>query len=280
MRLVRYVSADGTGIGAVLGDGRTVATPWRRFEDLFTDQDPLQRVASLDVESCDPVAADRFLPPTVDRATVIGTGGNYADHAAEARAGGVDVAEPVFVPFLWGAVIGPDDDIVIPAEDTLTDYEAELAVVLWRTAKGLTEEDAMDAVFGYTLVNDVSAREVMVRERMQVMLSKSPDTFLPVGPAIVTKDEIADPYNLQIASYLNGEIRQNANTKSMTWRIPQLLSAITRTVTLHAGDIVTTGTPGGVGYFRDPQEFMHPGDTVAVEVERIGRLTNKVVRGW
>ena len=280
MRLVRYVSADGTGIGAVLGAGRTVATPWRRFEDLITDRDPLQRLASLDLASCDPVVVDRFLPPTVDRATVIGTGGNYADHAAEARTGGVDVAEPVFVPFLWGAVIGPDDDIVIPAEDTLTDYEVELAVVLGRTAKGLTEEGAMDAVFGYTLVNDVSAREAMARERMQVMLSKSPDTFLPVGPAIVTKDEIIDPHNLQIASYLNGEIRQNANTKSMTWRIPRLLSAITKTVTLHAGDIVTTGTPGGVGYFRDPQEFMHPGDTVAVEVERIGRLTNKVVRGW
>jgi 2-keto-4-pentenoate hydratase/2-oxohepta-3-ene-1,7-dioic acid hydratase in catechol pathway len=190
------------------------------------------------------------------------------------------VAEPVFMPYLWGAVIGPEDNIVIPAEDTLTDYEVELSVVIGQTARGLTEETAMDAVFGFTVVNDVSAREVMVREKMQVMLSKSVDTFLPVGPHVVTKDEIPDLYDLQIATYLNGQLRQHSNTGLMTVRIPALLAAITRTITLHPGDIVTTGTPGGVGFFRDPPEFMQPGDTIVAEVEHVGRLVNRVVRGW
>jgi 2-keto-4-pentenoate hydratase/2-oxohepta-3-ene-1,7-dioic acid hydratase in catechol pathway len=138
----------------------------------------------------------------------------------------------------------------------------------------------LDAVFGYTIVNDVSAREVMVRERMQAMMSKSVDTFLPVGPHVVTKDEIPDPYSLEISTYLNGEVRQKSSTGSMMHRIPQLLAAITASITLHPGDVVTTGTPGGVGYFRSPQEFMQPGDVITAEVSSVGRLTNRVVAGY
>ena len=280
MRVVRYQAAGGTGIGAVRPDGSVVTMPWPDFGALFAEPDPLRAAQALDLSRQEPVAVQRLLAPAVDRAQVIGTGGNYADHAAEARTGGLVVAEPVFMPYLWGAVIGPDDDIVIPTADTQTDYEVELSVVIGRTARGLTEETAMDAVFGFTVVNDVSAREVMVREKMQVMLSKSVDTFLPVGPHVVTKDEIPDLYDLEIATYLNGQLRQHSNTGLMTVRVPALLAAITRTVTLHPGDIVTTGTPGGVGFFRDPPEFMQPGDTIVAEVERVGRLTNRVVRGW
>jgi 2,4-diketo-3-deoxy-L-fuconate hydrolase len=280
MRLVRYQAAGGTGIGAVRPDGSVVTTPWPDFGALFAEPDPLRAAQALDLSRRETVVVQRLLAPVVDRAQVIGTGGNYADHAAEARTGGLVVAEPVFMPYLWGAVIGPEDDIVIPTEDTQTDYEVELSVVIGQTARGLTEETAMDAVFGFTIVNDVSAREVMVREKMQVMLSKSVDTFLPVGPHVVTKDEILDLYDLQIATYLNGQLRQHSNTGLMTVRVPALLAAITRTVTLHPGDIVTTGTPGGVGFFRDPPEFMQPGDTIVAEVEHVGRLTNRVVRGW
>lgn len=270
----------GTGIGALRRDGSVVTTPWPDFGALFADPDPLRAAQALDLSRQEPVAVQRLLAPAVDRAQVIGTGGNYADHAAEARTGGLAVTEPVFMPYLWGAVIGPGDDIVIPTEDTQTDYEVELSVVIGRTARRLTEQTAMDAVFGFTIVNDVSAREVMVREKMQVMLSKSVDTFLPVGPHVVTKDEIPDLYDLQIATYLNGQLRQHSNTGLMTARVPALLAAITRTVTLHPGDIVTTGTPGGVGFFRDPPEFMQPGDTIVAEVEHVGRLANRVVRGW
>lgn len=280
MRLVRYQAAGGIGIGAVRPDGSVMTTPWPDFGALFAEPDPLRAAQALDRSRQEPVTVQRLLAPVVDRAQVIGTGGNYADHAAEARSGGLVVAEPVFMPYLWGAVIGPEDDIVIPAEDTQTDYEVELSVVIGQTARRLTEETAMDAVFGFTVVNDVSAREVMVREKMQVMLSKSVDTFLPVGPHVVTKDEIPDLYDLEIATYLNGQLRQHSNTGLMTVRVPALLTAITRTVTLHPGDIVTTGTPGGVGFFRDPPEFMQPGDTIVAEVERVGRLTNRVVRGW
>jgi 2,4-diketo-3-deoxy-L-fuconate hydrolase len=280
MRLVRYQAAGATGVGAVRPDGSVVTTPWRDFGALFAEPDPLRAAQALDLSREEPVAVQRLLAPVVDRVQVIGTGGNYADHAAEARTGGLVVTEPVFMPYLWGAVIGPDDDIVIPTEDTQTDYEVELSVVIGQTARGLTEQTAMDAVFGFTIVNDVSAREVMVREKMQVMLSKSVDTFLPVGPQVVTRDEIGDLYDLQIATYLNGQLRQHSNTGLMTVRVPALLAAITRTITLHPGDIVTTGTPGGVGFFRDPPEFMQPGDTIVAEVEHVGRLANRVVRGW
>jgi 2-keto-4-pentenoate hydratase/2-oxohepta-3-ene-1,7-dioic acid hydratase in catechol pathway len=153
-------------------------------------------------------------------------------------------------------------------------------VVIGKKARHLTAENAMDHVFGYTILNDVSARDVMARDIKQVMLCKSVDTFVPVGPHVVTKDEIADPHALRIATYLNGEIRQDSLTGKMLNRIPELLAALTRDITLYPGDVVSTGTPGGIGYFRDPQEFMAPGDVITAEVEHVGRLTNRVVAGW
>jgi 2-keto-4-pentenoate hydratase/2-oxohepta-3-ene-1,7-dioic acid hydratase in catechol pathway len=138
----------------------------------------------------------------------------------------------------------------------------------------------LDHVFGYTILNDVSAREVMAREIKQVMLCKSVDTFVPIGPHVVTKDEVPDPHALKIATYLNGEIRQDAVTSLMISTIPQLLVALTKDITLHPGDVLSTGTPGGIGYFRNPQEFMAPGDVITAEVEQVGRLTNRVVAGW
>jgi 2-keto-4-pentenoate hydratase/2-oxohepta-3-ene-1,7-dioic acid hydratase in catechol pathway len=279
MRLARYVHQGEPRVGVVLDTGLVVPTPWPGFEPLFAEDDALGALRQLDLDPSAAIVPDRLLPPVVDRAQIIGTGGNYPDHVAEAR-NAIQVSEPVFMPFLWGAVIGPDDEIVIPAQDTQTDYEVEFAVVIGRTARGLTEQNAMDHVFGYTVVNDVSAREVMARQKLQVMLSKSVDTFVPVGPHVVTKDEIADPYALTIATYLNGQVRQKSITGAMTVRIPALLATITRTITLHPGDVVTTGTPGGVGFFRSPPEFMAPGDVIAAEVERVGRLTNRVVAGW
>jgi 2-keto-4-pentenoate hydratase/2-oxohepta-3-ene-1,7-dioic acid hydratase in catechol pathway len=280
MRLIRFESGSRTGVGALTGDEgseRVLATPWPVFEDLFALPDPLAAVRDLDLSAAPEVSVSRHLAPVVDRPQVIGVGGNYAEHTAESGAG---TREPVFFPFLPGAVIGPDDDIVIPAPDTQTDYEVEFAVVIGRTAKRLREDNAMDHVFGYTIVNDVSAREVMIRERMQMMLSKSPDTFVPVGPCVVTRDDIPDPYGVEIASYLNGEVRQRAKTAEMAVRIPALLSMLTRTITLRPGDIVTTGTPSGVGFFRDPPEFMAPGDVITVTAAGVGRMSNRVTSGW
>jgi 2-keto-4-pentenoate hydratase/2-oxohepta-3-ene-1,7-dioic acid hydratase in catechol pathway len=279
MRLARYHHNGRDHVGAVHGD-MVIPAPWPDLETLFSLDDPAAAARAFVPDPATAITPERFLPPVVNRCQVIGTGGNYADHAAEAARESLVVSEPVFLPFLWGAVIGPGDDIVIPHQETLTDYEVELAVVIGRKARRLTPEVAMDYVFGYTIVNDVSARDVMVREKMQVMLCKSADTFVPIGPHLVTVDEIPDPYALGIATYLNGEVRQKSATGEMMVRIPELLAAITRQCTLHPGDIVTTGTPGGVGYFREPQEFMHPGDTIVAEVERVGRLANRVVAGW
>jgi 2-keto-4-pentenoate hydratase/2-oxohepta-3-ene-1,7-dioic acid hydratase in catechol pathway len=279
MRLARFQHSGRESLGAVHGEA-VIPLPWRDFDSLFALEDPLAAVRAVEPDLRRATIPERLLPPVRSRPQIIGTGGNYADHRAEAAAASVVVSEPVFIPFLWGAVIGTEDDIVIPFPDTQTDYEVELAVVIGRTARRLSPDSAMEHVFGYTVVNDVSAREVMVREKMQVMLCKSPDTFLPVGPHIVTVDEIPDPYDLGIATYLNGEVRQESSTGAMMHTIPDLLSRITRHCTLYPGDIVTTGTPGGVGFSRSPQEFMRPGDTVVAMVEGVGRLRNRLVAGW
>ncbi|MCU1653237.1 MAG: 5-carboxymethyl-2-hydroxymuconate delta-isomerase [Pseudonocardia sp.] len=279
MRLARYEDQQGRHVGVVLESGKIVATPWSGFEGLFAEADPYAALLGIGLSAAEVASPDRMLAPVVDRAQIISTGGNYRDHVDEAK-DQIQAREPVFFPFLWGAVIGPEDAIVIPRPDAQTDYEVELCVVIGRKARRLTEENAMDYVFGYTILNDVSAREVMAREIKQVMLCKSVDTFVPVGPHVVTKDEIADPHALRIATYLNGEIRQNAMTGKMLHRIPKLLSSLTTDITLYPGDVVSTGTPGGIGYFRDPPEFMAPGDVITAEVEHVGRLTNRVVAGW
>jgi 2-keto-4-pentenoate hydratase/2-oxohepta-3-ene-1,7-dioic acid hydratase in catechol pathway len=279
MRLARYEDKQGRHVGVVLESGKIVATPWSGFDGLFAEADPYAALRGIDLSSAEVASPDRLLAPVVDRAQVISTGGNYGDHLEEAK-NEIQATEPVFFPFLWGAIIGPDDPIVIPRQDALTDYEVELCVVIGKKARHLTAENAMDHVFGYTILNDVSARDVMARDIKQVMLCKSVDTFVPVGPHVVTKDEVADPHALRIATYLNGEIRQDSLTGKMLNRIPELLTALTRDITLYPGDVVSTGTPGGIGYFRDPQEFMAPGDVITAEVEHVGRLTNRVVAGW
>lgn len=278
MKLVRYELGGESRVGALV-DGGVAPTPWSDFDALFAEPDPLLAVQRLRLDGLSAVHPQRLLPPTVRRCSVILTGGNYPAHLDEAKPV-MTLTEPIFLSCLPSAVIGPDDDIVIPAVETKTDYEVELAVVVGRRARRLTQDNALDHVFGYTIVNDVSARDVMIKEPFQLMLSKSPDTFCPVGPHVVTRDAIPDPHRLQIATYLNGEVRQLSNTGSMVMRIPQLLEILTHAITLYPGDIVTTGTPGGVGLFRDPPEFMEPGDVITAAVEGIGELTNRVVAGW
>ncbi|MFC5500886.1 fumarylacetoacetate hydrolase family protein [Lysinimonas soli] len=279
MRLVKYVKDGSERVGDLNPDGTVTPLPWASLDELYATGDVLKAVRGVVRTGEVPVQPDRILAPVTSTSKVIGTGGNYADHAAEA-ASRLQVREPVFMPFLTASVIGQDAAIRIPTEDTFTDYEVELSVVIGKVAHRLTEANAMDYVAGYTIVNDVSARDVMERELLQVMLSKSPDTFVPVGPAIVTVDEVPDPYSLEISTRLNGEIRQHSNTGNMMVRIPRILEMITTYITLNPGDIVTTGTPGGVGFFRDPQESMQPGDTIEAVVESIGVLSNPVEAGW
>lgn len=205
---------------------------------------------------------------------IICLGLNYADHAAE---GG---SEPPKTPLLFGkfanTIIGTDHPIVLPKATQRLDYEAELAVVIGRRAKLVPLESALDYVAGYMNLHDVSARDLQ-SETGQFFRGKSGDTFAPCGPYLVTKDEIPDPHVLDIRSYVNGELRQSSNTRHLIFNVPFLVHHITKTITLEPGDIISTGTPSGVGTHRHPPTFLKPGDVVRIEVQGLGVLENTVV---
>jgi 2-keto-4-pentenoate hydratase/2-oxohepta-3-ene-1,7-dioic acid hydratase in catechol pathway len=168
---------------------------------------------------------------------------------------------------------------VIPRERTLTDYEVELALVIGRGGRRIAEADALEHVFGWTVLNDVSARDVQFKE-MQITLGKNPDTFSPIGPEIVTADELGDWSTLRVSSRLNGRVMQDAPTSEMLFSPARLIAFLTELITLEPGDVVTTGSPAGVGCFRDPPVYLQPGDEITVSVDRIGDLTNPVEAGW
>ncbi|MGB8207421.1 MAG: fumarylacetoacetate hydrolase family protein [Mycobacterium sp.] len=221
----------------------------------------------------------KFRAPLGPTATLLLAGGNYADHLAEA---GLQPKEPVFFAKLRSAVIGPDEPIRIPTPDTHTDWEAELCIIIGKTAYRVPAERAHEYIFGYTMINDVSARDVMDREPLQITLCKCPDTFCPLGPHIITADEVPDPNAnpLEISTRVNGVYKQRTTTDTMIHSIPTLLEFLTQTVTLQPGDLMSSGTCGGTGMGREPQEFMHPGDTVTVGVSGVGYLTNSLEAGW
>jgi 2-keto-4-pentenoate hydratase/2-oxohepta-3-ene-1,7-dioic acid hydratase in catechol pathway len=211
---------------------------------------------------------------------VVCLGLNYAEHAKEsAAARGREMQAPDYPIFFTKAthtVIGPDE--VIPFDAAVSeqlDWEAELGVIIGRTGKNIPAEQAMEYVFGYTCLNDISARDLQSNHR-QFFKGKSLDGSCPLGPWIVTADEIADPHNLAIACRVNGVTKQESNTGQMIFDIPATIASLSRGMTLDPGDIIATGTPSGVGFARTPPEFLRPGDIVEVEVEGIGVLRNKV----
>ena len=186
---------------------------------------------------------------------------------------------PVLFPKYTNCLAAHEDEIVIPREVSQCDYEAELAVVIGRTAKKVSVESALDYVYGYTILNDVSARDLQLHEG-QWTRGKTIDGFAPTGPWIVTADEISDPGRLDISLKLNGETMQSSNTKELIFNIPYLISFLSRTITLQPGDIISTGTPPGVGMGRKPPVWLKPGDVVEVTVEGIGTLRNTFVEEW
>ncbi|GLO67566.1 fumarylacetoacetate hydrolase family protein [Oceanobacillus kimchii] len=215
----------------------------------------------------------KILAPVNRPGKLVCVGNNYMDHCIEQ-----DV-EPPKKPMIfskWAScIIGPDDAIKLPEESVQVDYEAELAVVIGKKGKNITEEEALDYVFGYTIINDVSARDIQF-EDVQWVRGKSYDTFAPIGPVIVTKDEIEDPHQLDITLELNGEKLQDSNTTNLIFNIPYIISYLSKGFTFEPGDIIATGTPHGVGVFRDPQVFLKSGDTCTIEIENIGVLENTV----
>ena len=204
---------------------------------------------------------------------IVCVGLNYHDHAEE---GGQDLPKAPLLFAKWpNTLIGDGEPIVLPQDSTQVDYEAELGVVIGTTAKHVSERDALDVVAGYICVNDVSARDMQFGDG-QWTRGKSPDTFCPVGPRLVPRDEIGDPQALAIRCVVNGETLQDSSTSQMIFSVAEIIAYVTRVITLEPGDLIATGTPAGVGVFRDPQVLLQDGDEVSVEIEGLGTLTNPV----
>src|SRR6266487_1644226 len=221
-------------------------------------------------------AIDRvsLLPPVLRPGKVICLGLNYRDHAAEA---GMAIPEyPVLFHKVAGSLIGHNQSIIIPRTSSKIDFEGELTIIIGRRGKYLAEDEALSYIAGYTIGNDVSARDLQFRTS-QWTTGKMLDTFCPLGPALVTRDEVPDPNALRIKTTLNGQVMQDGNTADMIFHVPFIVSYISEIVTLEPGDVILTGTPAGIGNTRTPPVFMKPGDTISVEIERLGILTNPLV---
>ncbi len=215
------------------------------------------------------------------RKNIICLGLNYSEHAKEsAQARGREASLPQYPVFFTKApttVNGPYSPLVIdPRVSTSIDWEVELAVIIGRGGKNIREEDAYAHVFGYCVLNDVTARDLQDRHR-QYFRGKSLDGYCPMGPWIVTADEIDNPQNLNLRLFVNGVLKQDSSTSMMIFTIPQIIAELSSGMTLEAGDIIATGTPSGVGFARKPPEFLKPGDVVEAEVQDIGVLRNPVI---
>ena len=219
-----------------------------------------------------PLAETRLLAPIRNPSKIIALARNYVAHAAEQKV--APPKSPVIFAKYPSAIIGPEE--AIRWEGTLTqqvDAEAELAVIIGRRARHVPEEEALRYVAGYTCCNDVSARDLQFADK-QYTRGKSLDTFCPLGPWLVTGDEVPDPQNLEIRGIWNGTVMQHASTADMSFGVAYLIAFLSRAFTLLPGDIIATGTPAGVGVFREPPVFLQDGDEVVVEIERIGKLRN------
>jgi 2-keto-4-pentenoate hydratase/2-oxohepta-3-ene-1,7-dioic acid hydratase in catechol pathway len=264
--------------------GRLELQPFGLLEDLIRSPEGLRGIerllSGLKLESLTefvvPLDRLRFRPPVLHPEKIIGIGLNYRDHAAEVGATR-ERQEPLLFAMFANAVIGHEDPIAIPDRTDQIDYEAELGVVIGRQARGVSVDEAVDYVAGYTIVNDVSARDLQHSDG-QWLRAKSFDTFAPMGPCIATTSDLDDGDGLKIELRLNGHSMQKSNTGNMIFKVPQLVSHISQAITLQPGDIIATGTPAGVGYKRNPPVFLKPGDVVEIELEGVGTLRNTVAK--
>ncbi|WP_425091809.1 fumarylacetoacetate hydrolase family protein [Tropicimonas sp. S265A] len=223
-----------------------------------------------------------FLAPLhTPRKNIFCVGRNYAEHIAEgerAQNTKIGITEhPVYFTKPATSVVGHEGDVLLfPSVSEAIDYEVELAVVIGKAGRNIAKEDAFDHIFGYTILNDITARDVQRRHGGQYFKGKGLDGSCPIGPWIVTADEIEDPQNLTIRLTVNGELRQNGQTGDMIFDIPTLIASLSEGMTLEPGDILATGTPSGVGYAMDPPQFLKAGDTVVCDIAKIGQLKNTV----
>jgi len=271
MRIVRFDNGAGPEFGVATDDG-VCATG-------YTDLTQIMRAGSsarwLDSLHQSLLPADvQLLAPQCAPGKMLFCGVNYRSHLQENPAATLP-SEPLWFAKLPSALIGPGETIHPPTADTLLDYEVELAVIIGRRASKIDRSVALDYVFGYTLINDVSARDLQF-DRGQLTLGKGSDTFCPLGPVIVTADSMGPLSDEVLTTTVNGETRQRAQAGEMLFAIPDLLEHLTSFITLEPGDVVTTGTPAGVGCFMNPPGYLNPGDVVTVSSTSIGDLTNPV----
>ncbi|SLN62524.1 fumarylacetoacetate hydrolase family protein [Roseisalinus antarcticus] len=236
----------------------------------------LAAIAAADIDALPIVAGTPRLGPCVaGTGKFICIGLNYADHAAES---GMDVPpEPVIFMKATSAICGPNDPIVIPRGSEKTDWEVELGVIIGKPAKYVTEDEAMDHVAGYAVTNDVSERAYQIERAGQWTKGKSCDNFGQLGPWLVTKDEVPDPQNLKMWLTLNGETMQDGSTTTMVYGVKHLVSYLSQFMTLHPGDVISTGTPPGVGMGMKPQRYLKPGEVVELGIEGLGQQRQDVV---
>jgi len=237
-------------------------------------RDQVRNALSQHTSGGQPVGAADFAAPISNPSKIVAIGLNYLDHASESD---MEVPEtPLVFAKFSSSIISATDAIKIPLDLTReVDYEVELGIVIGKKAKNISPDQALDHVFGYTVINDVSARDLQFSDKQWVR-GKSLDTFCPTGPVIVTTDEITDPQNLDISCSVNGETLQEANTKDMVFGVAELVSRLSHSFTLEAGDLIASGTPQGVGFSRKPPVYLTPGDTVRTWISGIGELVNPV----
>jgi 2-keto-4-pentenoate hydratase/2-oxohepta-3-ene-1,7-dioic acid hydratase in catechol pathway len=275
VKLVTFRRADG-GVepGVVQGDrvaGLAAAGYLDMISVLRAGDEIRNRVGGLEAI---PLSSVTLMAPIPRPPKLICVGLNYRDHALESKME-IPTVPTIFNKFP-NTVIGPGDAIVLPQSSTKPDYEAEFAFVIGKGGRHIPAERWREHVYGYTIVNDVSARDFQMATT-QWLMGKTFDTFAPMGPVLVTADEIADPHALDISLTINGEILQNSNTRELIFKVPDLVAFLSSVVTLEPGDVVSTGTPAGVGFARKPPRFLRAGDDVVVKVAGIGELRNPVV---
>lgn len=285
MRLVTYRSAEGQRVGIVRQEQVLDLTELlggvRSLQAVIERWVALEPVIRMGVESGKTKLVGGFgeislMAPLPRPGKVICIGLNYADHAAET--GAAIPTEPVVFCKFPTAVVGPGEPIRLPPISQQVDYEAELVVVIGREGRRIAPEQAMDHVFGYTCGHDVSARDWQKgRPGGQWLLGKTFDSFAPLGPVLVTRDEVPDPHQLEVTFRLNGQVLQQSNTRQFIFKIDHLISHLSQIFKLEPGDVLFTGTPPGVGVARQPAIFLQGGDRAEVEIEGLGLLVNPVV---
>jgi 2-keto-4-pentenoate hydratase/2-oxohepta-3-ene-1,7-dioic acid hydratase in catechol pathway len=277
MKLVRYGEAGSERPGLIDADGavRDLSTHVDDIAGATLSPASLAGLAKIDPRSLPLVpGSPRVGPCVAGVGKFICIGLNYSDHAAET--GAKVPPEPIIFMKATSAIVGPDDDVVIPRGSEKTDWEVELGFVIGKTAKYVSEADALDHVAGYCVVNDVSERAFQTERSGQWTKGKSCDTFGPIGPWLVTRDEVADPQDLKMWLTVNGEKVQDGSTRTMVYGVAFLVSYLSQFMSLHPGDIVTTGTPPGVGMGMKPPRYLKAGDVVELGIEGLGRQRQTV----